>query len=104
MQDLILNLVTDHFKVSLSDIQQKSRRQIYVRPRFTAIYLLRKYTPISYYRLTSLFYSHFCPEHGSGKAIYANRMVMDCLRYSTWIYEDVQALEEKLQSTLKLAA
>ncbi len=42
--DVIKKLVCGEYKISLSEVTSKSRRQCYVKPRQIAIYLSRKYT------------------------------------------------------------
>lgn len=41
----IIYIVADYFKITKNDILGKSRKQVFVYPRYIAIYISRKYLP-----------------------------------------------------------
>jgi chromosomal replication initiation ATPase DnaA len=99
MTNQILHLVSDHFSVPLTEMLQRSRKAEYVRARFTASYLLRKHTPLTYREIAQTLYPHLPAKNVHATVINAERKILQCLQLKDWIYRDVEQIEARLFHT-----
>jgi chromosomal replication initiator protein len=97
----ILQVVCKHFGVSREDLKRRCRKQQYIKPRFTACYLLYRYTDLNYRQIMELLYPYLNPENNHDVPIYAVKVIEHCLVTQTWIYEQVLELEEIIQPMKK---
>jgi len=54
-EEMVIDAVAEHFKVTRDDLRGRSRRQVYVRPRHVAMFLLKEETAASLDHIGSLF-------------------------------------------------
>lgn len=102
MTDQILNIVAEHFKIPVSDICFRCRKERYIKPRFIACFLLRKWEGLSYSQIAEIVYPYLHVDAKRSCAIKAERQVLNSLETETWIYEDVKILDEKCAEIFQL--
>ncbi len=90
--DVIKKLVSTHFKVTLTELISRSRKQRIVRPRQIAIYLARKYTDQPLQAIGNSFNRY----HAT--ALHAIGMIEKNLKANTPIRKQVEFLSQRLES------
>ncbi len=89
----IIEEVTDHFNIKLSEIKGKSRLRDVVMPRQIAMYLAKQYTALS---LKNIGYHFSGRDHST--VIHAIQTVNDLIDIDKVIAKHVQELKEKLKN------
>lgn len=88
---VIRDFVASQFKISVADLQSKSRKQVIAFPRQIAMYLSRKYTDMALAHIGSTF------NRDHSTVVHAIRVITEKRARSTAVRHQIAFLEDKLQ-------
>ena len=87
----IKNIVSEHFNISVDDIESKSHKREFSTPRQIAHYLARKHTNLTLENIGFLIGKrHYCT------VLYSVESITDLLCFDKQIQTDVEIIEKRL--------
>ena len=88
---IIRDFIASQFKISVADMQSKSRKQVIAFPRQIAMYFSRKYTDMALAHIGSAF------NRDHSTVVHAVRTITEKRARSTAVRHQIDFLEDKLQ-------
>lgn len=88
---VVRDFIANQFKISVADMQSKSRKQLIAFPRQVAMYLSRKFTDASLVHIGSAF------KRDHSTVVHAIRVITEKRTRNTAVRRQVDFLEDKLQ-------